>query len=332
MRIIRYNENRLDECAEFWWSLYEHMPYVISPDCFQTVNTPPIGVDSEYFVRILLTGLNGSKPKRWAGEVTEDNIILAEDKGKVAGILVCSVDRGTLTGNIMSAFMHRSYYGREVADMLLSEAIERFQKLGLHHVVASPGYRGGMEVECPIHLTLLDAGFGFMGIYPNECYGVFLGGSLKNFCLQPEIKERVEKFHQEGIEIKRLTTDQMRDIRRADTGEKYTFRSAVGNRIGIVALIDGLAIGQSMTEIWPPGKPDMYGRLLGEATIAITPRFRGKGIAKVLYHLGIEELVRQGVQGGHTATGITNPARFIYRSIGYRYWYKCFSDMSRQLW
>jgi GNAT superfamily N-acetyltransferase len=331
MKIIQYHENLLDECADFWWNIYKDMPYVISPDCYQTVNTPPIGVDSEYFVWILLTGLNGSKLKRWAGEVTDETIILAEDKGKVVGLLVCSVDRDTLTGNIMSAFMHRNYYGREVADMLLSEAIERFRKLGLHHLVASPNYRGGMEVECPIHLALLDAGFGFNQIYSNECYGVFLGGSLKDFRLQPQIQERVKKFHQEGIEIKRLTVNQMRDLRRADTGEKYTFPSAAGNRLGIVAFVDGLAIGQSMTEIWGSGKHDMYGRLLGEATIEITPRFRGKGIAKVLYHLGIEELVHQGVQGGHTATGINNPARFIYRSVGYRYWYKCFSDMSMQL-
>ena len=55
MKIVRFNENLLDACAEFWWSIYEDMMYVHRPDGYQTVNTPPIGPG--YFV----------KPQSWIG-------------------------------------------------------------------------------------------------------------------------------------------------------------------------------------------------------------------------------------------------------------------------
>ena len=32
MRVMRYKESRLDECAELWWKLYEDLPYVHRPD------------------------------------------------------------------------------------------------------------------------------------------------------------------------------------------------------------------------------------------------------------------------------------------------------------
>jgi len=107
MKIIQYNENMLDACAEFWWSIYKDMPYTHGPDGYPTINTPPIGPAPEYFVKHLKAGLSGCDAKHWAGEVTDDSIVLAEDGGKVEGILVCSIDHERLTGNILSAYMQR---------------------------------------------------------------------------------------------------------------------------------------------------------------------------------------------------------------------------------
>ena len=103
MKIIRYNENLLDACAEFWWSIYKDMPYVHRPDGYQTINTPPIGPNPEYFVKYLKDGLSG----HWCGKVTDDSIVLAVDGEKVEGILINSIDREKLTGNILSAYMRR---------------------------------------------------------------------------------------------------------------------------------------------------------------------------------------------------------------------------------
>jgi GNAT superfamily N-acetyltransferase len=99
--------------------------------------------------------------------------------------------------------------------------------------------------------------------------------------------------------------------------------------VTFVALVDSLAVGW-LDEV-KIDDPDEYGRVMGEAVPVVLPTFRRRGIGKVLYHLGMEEVVRRGARYGWTATGIYNPARLIYRSIGYRYWYTCFSRMSKYL-
>ena len=195
MRIVRYRENVLDACAEFWWSIYEHKPYVHRPDGWVTINTPPIG--PEFFVKYLEEGFSGTS--YWHGDVTDDSIILVEDAGKVEGILVCSIEKEKLTGNILSCYVQRDYRGREIAEHLLSEALEHFRKcakpsrvsgLELHKAVAARP----LEVECPIHLAMLDAGFawednwaqppdesGKAPIYDWPTYQVFLGRISRRF-------------------------------------------------------------------------------------------------------------------------------------------------------
>jgi len=118
VKIVQFNENKLAECAEFWWSIYKDMMYVHRPDGYQTVNTSPIG--PQYFVKHLNAGLSGRHTRRWCGEVTDDSIFLAVDGEKVEGILVSSINRENLTANILSAYMHRTRRGREIANKVLS--------------------------------------------------------------------------------------------------------------------------------------------------------------------------------------------------------------------
>lgn len=321
MRIIRYKEDMLDACAEFWWNIYESMPYVHRPDGNQTVNSPPIGPD--YFVKHLGYGLSGRATQHWCGEVTDDSIFLAEDGGRICGILVSSIDHEKLTGNILSAYVQRTVRGREMSNCLVDEVLRYFCELGFHRAAAAPG-TFTMEVESPIHLSLLDAGFAFNQIYSNECYGVFLGGSLEGFQLQPEITAKIEQLRSEGITIERCVREQF-PFRRLDTGEEVALGE--DSDCAFVAFVDGLAVGWTF-EIWIF---EDEGRTLSMVGPAVIPSYRHRGIGKVVHHLGTEEAVRRGAWGGWTATGLDNPARFIYRSVGYRYWYTCFSDMSKQI-
>ena len=330
MSIIRYNENMLDACAEFWWSIYEHMPYVHRPDGWVTINTPPIG--PEFFGEHLKAGFSGAS--YWHGDVTDESVILIEDAGKIEGILVCSIDKEKLTGNILSCYVRRDYRGREIAEHLLNEALEHFRLLELHKAVETRA----LEVECPIHLAMLDAGFsweenweqppgeldkGF--IYDWPTYQVFLGGSLEGFRLQPEIKEKIEKLRKEGIVIEHLSNDELRERRRLDNNQPPELNPHTPDLFA--ALADGRLVGW----LFEMGVETDEERVMGGATPEVIPSYRRRGIGKVLYHLGIEDAVQHGAQYGYTCTGIHSPARLIYRSIGFRYWYTAFWDMSMRL-
>lgn len=186
-----------------------------------------------------------------------------------------------------------------------------------------------MEVECPIHLALLDAGCAWENDwrpgYPEHEYGVFLGGSLDGFCLRPEIGDKIATLHQQGVTIQCCLRDQFSSLRRLDTG--VIVDTIDGNSdCAFVAFVDGLAVGWTF-EI---SVFEDEGRMISQVEPEVIPSYRRRGIGKVLHHLGTEEAVRQGAQYGWTATQIHNPARLIYRSVGFRYWYMCFSGMSKQ--
>ncbi len=182
MKVIRYNQNMLDACAEFWWSIYKDMPYAHRPDGYAIINTSHIG--PECFSIFLKYGLSGHfGMQHWGGEVADDSVILAYDSGKVEGILISSIDRFELTGNILSCYVQRNQRGWEIADRLLSEALSFFRKMKLHTAMAGPDVTKSLEVESPLHLVLLDAGFAWendwWSSYPTDDktneYGVFLG-------------------------------------------------------------------------------------------------------------------------------------------------------------
>lgn len=97
--------------------------------------------------------------------------------------------------------------------------------------------------------------------------------------------------------------------------------------VTFVALMDGHLVGW-IGELIANG--DDCGQT-GGAVPFVLPKHRRKGIAKPLYHLAMEEAVRHGAEWGWTATEIHNPARFIYRSIGYRHWYTGYTHIELPL-
>lgn len=346
MRIVNYHENRLEECAEFWWRIYEKKPYILRQDGITMINAP--SYNPEYFVQHLKAAFDGAwwwtsdwgpeQRRACVRETTDDSIILVEDEGGIAGVLVSSIVEETRTGDIMSCYVANDLRGREIADLLVNEALDRFQRRGLRRAVAAPGADRSMEVESPIHLAILDAGFGWSTWENNwqpvcvseEQYGVFLGGSLEGFHLQPEILEKRERLCREGIEIKWITHEEFRPLCRYDTGNADRKPNLDGNLDGtFVALVDGLGVGW-LSEI-AVGDSEPPGIITGGCVPEVIPLYQRKGIGTVLYHLGMDKVVQQGAVCGWTGTGIYSPARLIYRSIGYRYWCTVFGGMARLL-
>ena len=339
MIITNFSETRRDECADFWWHLYKLLPYVHTPDGYQNVNSPT-HIDPDYFLRRLDWGL--SEPSsRWHGEVRNDTIFLAIDNEALVGMMICSVDQETSKGSILSAYMQRNQMGRHVAAQLVDRALLFFQNAGLRQAVAGPDVTKSMEVESPIHLALLDAGFCWTGEmtgwvtpdYEDEPYvapeyGIFLGGSLADFQLSPEIKQKIETLEKTGISVEKYTSDQFDRLYRI--AHEYFRERKINGDVTFVALHDGCAIGllgevETRSDGGECGSP----RIMGGCVPHVVPVYRNKGIGKVLYHLGIEEVVKQGAQYGWTATGVANPARLIYQSVGYSNWYLAFNRIQK---
>lgn len=122
MNVSSFSEARRDECADFWWHLYEHLPYVLRPDGYQNVNSSK-HIDPDYFLRYLDSGLNKPATRHWGGEVRDDTIFLATDDETLLGLMVCAIDIEASKGSILSAYMQRDQVGRHIADQLVDSAL-----------------------------------------------------------------------------------------------------------------------------------------------------------------------------------------------------------------
>lgn len=317
MGTVRFSRDMMDACSSSWWSLYRDLPYVHGPDGYDWVNGAPMG--PHYFARHLEAGLSGKHAEHWQGAVTDDSIFVAMEAGRINGLLIAAVRPKERTGNVLSAFAANDVRGRETTGRLLDEALAHFRALELTTAVAAPPPRT-VEVQSPIYLSPMDAGFGWnKSRWPDNPYGVFLGGSIREFRVRPEIRERIETLRSEGVEIRRCSPEKARELRYYDSEVK------VGDKERNVRAI---AVAETATA-WAEEPPSQ--RIWGEAIPLVVPDFRGRGIGKVLYHLGVAWLVEQGAVCTHLATDIDNPAQFIYRSTPLRYWYTSVCCMVKRL-
>lgn len=318
--MVRYHESMLDTCTEFWWDLYKERPYVVRPDGYQDINNPTVG--RGLFGRNLNDGLSREYSTHWCGEVTPESITVAENNGKIAGMLVCSIDRENLVGTILSGFMRQDQQGREVAEFLVGDALERFRKLGLRKAVA--GASGTLEVERPLHIAALEAGFAWQDSWdqpdygywtlPHHGYGAVMGMWFRDFELRPEIKRKMEELERQGVTFRSLTLDELRQCRRLDT--------------------------QQPPDDLDPHAGPCYGAFVGDRLVGwlawicicgleVIPSYRRRGIGTVLLHLVTDELA-QGCglyDYDCTVVRVHSPARILLRSAGYKYWYLGYSGM-----
>ena len=99
-----------------------------------------------------------------------------------------------------------------------------------------------------------------------------------------------------------------------------------------MALCDGYAVGWlEEVDTYSDGGEVGTPRLQGGCVPVVIPQYRQKGIGKVLFHLGMEKVVKQGAQCGSTGTEVTNPARLIYQSIGFKNWFLAFNLMYKSI-
>lgn len=340
MKIRLFDQSTVEECDSLWWSIYEHKPYVHRPDGCQTVNTKSIGPG--YFAEHLNYGLEGAA--YWPdGSVSEDSIFLVENGGRIRGIVICSIDSEKGAGYICSAYVRWNEEGRACSELLVEAALNRFRDFGLKVAVAAPQPRGkSMEVECPFHLGLLDARFAWKSSWfePEQngisllkytdgvgVYGVFQGGSLQGFEVTDPVHRRVEELGRQGFRIETWPAQRFHETCRADPADKPTSPNSLNLGVNIVALEDGNLIGW-MKElcVWD----DDCGKT-GGAVPFVDPEYRRMGIGKAIYQFAMQEAVRHGADWGWTATEIHHPARFIYQSVGYRYWYTSYTQWERPL-
>ncbi len=219
MKIVPFTDAATDSYAEFWWSIYADLPYVIRPDGYQDNMEPSPGPTPDHFIGSLRDGLGGDHSRHWAGEVTDETVVIAEDGGQVAGILVASMDARTNTGNVLAAFVRRDVQGRAAAAAIVQEILGRFRRMAMSRAVATPDWSKGLEVENPVHLALLDAGFAWEGDWnpaaPVHAYQVCLGGLLGGFRVQSEIYAKIDRLRAEDtIEIEKVDHERLARMRR----------------------------------------------------------------------------------------------------------------------
>jgi GNAT superfamily N-acetyltransferase len=331
METVIFSDELRDECASFWWDQYKDLPYVHRPDGYQNVNSPA-HIGPGYFLEHLDSGLSCKATEHWHGEVRDDTIFVAVDGGKVAGILICSEDREASKGCILSAYVERTGRGPLAAALLLDKALGFFGQAGLGEAVAGPDVSKSLEMESPIHLALVDAGFAWKDVWHTHeddrdgveylkgdpCYEVFLGGSLEGFVLSSEIERKVEDLTSAGITIDRVSADAFSRLDGWETPEvEQALKKGIDGDTTFVALKDGQMVGWLWEVLtWSCWAEEGTPRTMGGCVPEVVPEFRGRGIGKVLYHLGIEDVVGRGAEGGWTATGIQNRARWIYQSVG----------------
>ncbi len=327
MQLTHYSDCLQDQCADFWWNLHRDLPYVHRPDGYDWPNGAE--VTPGFFTHYLREALSDTHVEHWRGEVSDESIFVAVSDGRVAGVLISSISKEERAGSVLSGFVSGGPDGRRVAAGLLTAVLDRFRARGLRNAFAAPWTRA-IEVNSPFHLALLDAGFAQDRCrWPEAGYEVFLGGTLEGFSLRPEVAATMARLYRVGIEVRSCETEECQHLQWHHSGEPIDTGEA---NVRFVALSEGLVVGIATAGTATQGaEAPPHARVWGEAIPLVIPEFRGRGIGKVLYHLGVDWLVQQGATCTFLATGTDNPARFIYASTPLPYWYTSVSGLRRRL-
>ena len=337
MRVTRYSEDRLDDCAAFWWQLYEERPYVVRPDGYEHPRTSTVGRDT--FVDQIADALGGRDPSHWRGHVSPETILLAVEAERVCGILLAATKDEEATGYIRSGFMTHDGKGMVVADALLDRMLSCLCDIGMKRAVLGPSY--ALEVESPLHIAALNVGFACdgkwartigqedLGTRSDPGYVIWMGGPIRDFKVTEEIHQEIERLREEGITVRQCTLSEIQELRRLDTGQPPDIDECE-TEFFFVALSDGRLVGWTGHTPCREGQPQIMAPP-GGANMRVVPSHRRRGIGTVLFHLATAEYARLGAEYGYVGAGVYDPLRRIMRSVGYRYWYTAFPEMTKDL-
>lgn len=155
--------------------------------------------------------------------------------------------------------------------------------------------------------------------YRPLAHEMWLRNDLERFELGKELEQRRERLSREGIEY-RLCEPSDREALLAFMAahfpggwqlsiEQATERS--DPRPVLLALASGQIVGfMGPFYVGEPGEPGHFG------SPGVAAEFRGRGIGKLMFHLGLDHLKTSGASETTYSTGTTNPARFIYFDSG----------------
>jgi len=336
MHVINYDGKWLTECTDFWWSLYSWKPYVVRPDGYEHPNVA--STCPETFVRQLDDAFSRRSLSHWCGEVTPESIFLAKTKAGVAGIMITATNRDEATGYIRSGFMPCDATGTRAAALLLDETLDYLRKRGVRNAILGPTW--ALEIESPLHIAALNAGFvcgdrwartlepDDVGMRFDTGYEIYMGGNLQGFTVPPEIKMQAASLSVEGITFRCCTLAEAKGLRRLDNGEPPDLEPQL--EFVFVALAKNRMVG--WTGKTPcRDQPEVMASPGGADGLFVIPSYRRRGIGKVLFHLATEEIVRRGATHGFGGAGIYDPLRLIMKSVGYQYWYAAFPEMMKEL-
>ena len=148
---------------------------------------------------------------------------------------------------------------------------------------------------------------------------LLLRNDLVHFGLTGEIRERRDRLAREGIEYRLCEAadhdELLAFMARHFPGAWHTSvqRATEGldPRPVLLALAGGEIAGfMGPFSIGQPGEQGHFG------SPGVAPEFRGHGIGKVMFNLGLDHLKQAGANETSYSTGVANPARFIYFDSG----------------
>ncbi|NKB72380.1 MAG: GNAT family N-acetyltransferase [Candidatus Latescibacteria bacterium] len=338
MQVTKYSEDRLNDCAAFWWQLYHGRPYLVRPDGYEHPKTPSVGRDT--FVDQIEGALGGRQLSHWGGEVSPETILLAVEAERVCGVILAAIKEEEETGYIRSGFMGHDSKGMGVAEALLDRMLSRLCDMGMKKAVL--GASGALEAESPLHIAALNAGFACaekwvrivdqedLGTRPDPGHIIWMGGPIKDFKVGEEMHREIERLRGEGITLRQCTLPEVQGLRRQDTGQPPDIDES-DTEFFFVALCDGQLVGWTGHTPCRSGQPEIMAPPGGPHNMRVVPSYRRRGIGKVLFHLATAEYVRLGAEYGYGGAGVYDPLRRIMRSVGYQHWYAAYPEMSLKL-
>ena len=150
-------------------------------------------------------------------------------------------------------------------------------------------------------------------------HGLLLRNDLDQFELTDEMKSRRDSLFREGVDYKfyePADRDELLEFmaRHFSGGWHLAIERATEAHEApkiLMALADGQIVGfMGPFHLAGAGQPGHFG------SPGVAADFRGRGIGKVMFHLGLDYLKNAGASETSYSTGVTNSARFIYFDSG----------------